>query len=746
MASEVIVISDHARKEAGTVSVFPVLIHTDYARVIEDVRKVEDQFNSEMKTSIDTKTTADFPELGLAHVTAFTIPYCRPDRLSIMTRLTEITFFNDDYYDDAGVEKILDYNNHLRECFGGRAEDELTKASAVTKSKQLQASVLVEMHYIDSELARDMMLTYNRILEVTSLGKNAGLKSLDEYLPFRIGNSGIEVYQDMSCFGMGVKLTKEEKEKLDPIVIAAHNSTTLINDYHSWPKEVRKYFNEVQATGKADLPVNAVCIFMQTEGLSEQASRQRVREEIIAQQKSHLAMIQDLVEQEGPLPEKYYMYFKAAQYTASGSEYWAAITSRYPTKTELNQPEVIIVDGELKYESSEIQQTPKQIATTFNGIPESAKSIIESKVNGTSAHIPDIRHSPADGAQTHHLISDGQFREVINGHANVHTNGKANGTSQGEDLEVYEVTTGNFQRAPEDTVLAPYQYIASLPSKNIRNKFIDALNLWLGVPPLALSSIKRIVEYLHHSSLMLDDIEDNSTLRRGKPCTHMLYGNAQTINAANYAFVSAFAEVQNLQSPSAITIFIREVQNMHRGQSLDLSWKYHTHCPTVDEYMMMVDNKTGAMFRLCVQLMQAESSVPCQKITQSDFITQLGRYFQIRDDYQNLVSSEYTTQKGFCEDLDEGKISLPLIYTIMDSSPEASVVKGIFHHRLREGGLPLHLKEYILSQMEEKGALSATHSLLQKMQKELIEGLHRVEETFGSKNALVELMLRRLWV
>ena len=62
----------------------------------------------------------------------------------------------------------------------------------MAKSKQLQASVLVEMHDIDSELARDMMLTYNRILEVTSLGKNAGLKSLDEYLPFRIGNSGIE--------------------------------------------------------------------------------------------------------------------------------------------------------------------------------------------------------------------------------------------------------------------------------------------------------------------------------------------------------------------------------------------------------------------------------------------------------------------------------------------------------------------------------------------------------------------------
>ncbi|KAL4964478.1 bifunctional terpene synthase/polyprenyl synthetase family protein [Aspergillus stella-maris] len=746
MASEVIVISESARKKAGTVSVFPVLIHTDYARVIEDVRKVEEQFNSEMKTSIDTKTIANFPELGLAHVTAFTIPYCRPDRLSIMTRLTEITFFNDDYYDDAGSEKIQDYNNHLRECFGGKAEDELAKASAMAKGKHLQASVLVEMLDIDSELARDMMVTYNRILEVTSLGKNAGLKSLDEYLPFRIGNSGIEVYQDMSCFGMGVKLTKEEKEKLDPIVVAAHNSTTLINDYHSWPKEVMKYFYEIQAAGNADLPVNAVCIFMQTEGLSEQASRQRVQEEIIAQQESHLAMIQDLVEKEGPLPEKYHMYFKATQYTASGSEYWAAITSRYPTKAELDQPEVIIVNGELKYKAlGEIQHGTKKVAYTSSGIHESAKAII-GEANGTSADSSAIRHSPAHSAPSHQSHSNGQSNGFINGYTEGHANGKVNGTSKGEALEVYEATTGNFHRAPEDIVLAPYQYIASLPSKNIRNKFIDALNLWFEVPQLVLSSIKRTVEYLHHSSLMLDDIEDDSTLRRGKSCTHMLYGNAQTINAANYAFVSAFAEVQKMQSPSDTAIFIREVQNMHRGQSLDLSWKYHTYCPTIDEYMMMVDNKTGAMFRLCVQLMQAESSVPRHKTTQSDFITQLGRYFQIRDDYQNLVSAEYTTQKGFCEDLDEGKISLPLIYTIMDSSPEASVVKGIFHHRPREGGLPMHLKEYILAQMEDKGALTATRSLLQEMQKELLEGLHRVEESFGAKNALVELMLRRLWV
>ncbi|KAL4934933.1 hypothetical protein BDV06DRAFT_229296 [Aspergillus oleicola] len=294
-------------------------------------------------------------------------------------------------------------------------------------------------------------------------------------------------------------------------------------------------------------------------------------------------------------------------------------------------------------------------------------------------------------------------------------------------------------------VLAPYKYLASLPSKNIRDKFIDALNVWLQVPRSTLSSIKRIVTLLHHASLMVDDIEDDSTLRRGRPSTHVLYGEAQTINSANHAFVSAFAEVQHLRHPSASEIFIREVQNMHCGQALDLSWKYETYCPTVDEYMMMIDNKTGAMFRLCVQLMQGESSAPGKHIDPNHFVTQLGRYFQVRDDHQNLVSAEYADQKGFCEDLDEGKVSLPLIYTLLNPESEVSVIKGILQNRSKEG-LSLPVKKYILQQMERSGALDATLSLAREMQGNLIGELHRLEEAFGSKNSLVELILRRLWV
>lgn len=189
-------------------------------------------------------------------------------------------------------------------------------------------------------------------------------------------------------------------------------------------------------------------------------------------------------------------------------------------------------------------------------------------------------------------------------------------------------------------VRAPYNYIDTLPSKKIRETFIDALDTWLEVPTASSSSIKSIVGMLHHSSLMLDDIEDNSVLRRGSPTTHTLFGAAQTINSANYIFVCAFEELQQLQSPRAAAVFIEELKHLHCGQALDLHWKYHTHIPTVEDYMTMVDNKTGGLFRLCARLMQGESGKKGQHIGSGRFITLLGRYFQVRDDYQNLMSDE----------------------------------------------------------------------------------------------------------
>jgi geranylgeranyl diphosphate synthase type 3 len=105
----------------------------------------------------------------------------------------------------------------------------------------------------------------------------------------------------------------------------------------------------------------------------------------------------------------------------------------------------------------------------------------------------------------------------------------------------------------------------------------------------------------------IDDVEDNSILRRGIPVAHNIFGTAQTINSANYVYFLALQEVQQLNNPLAMDIYIKEMLNLHRGQGMDLFWRDTLTCPTEDEYLEMVGNKTGGLFRLAVKLMQAES-------------------------------------------------------------------------------------------------------------------------------------------
>jgi len=64
------------------------------------------------------------------------------------------------------------------------------------------------------------------------------------------------------------------------------------------------------------------------------------------------------------------------------------------------------------------------------------------------------------------------------------------------------------ERAPswsatqEQILLEPYEYLISIPGKEVRSALIDAFNVWLQVPGENLAMIKRIVQMLHTASLM----------------------------------------------------------------------------------------------------------------------------------------------------------------------------------------------------------------------------------------------------
>jgi geranylgeranyl diphosphate synthase type 3 len=65
-----------------------------------------------------------------------------------------------------------------------------------------------------------------------------------------------------------------------------------------------------------------------------------------------------------------------------------------------------------------------------------------------------------------------------------------------------------------------------------------------------------------------------------------------------------------MNNPKLIEIFTEELLNLHRGQGMDLYWRDSLTCPSEADYLEMVGNKTGGLFRLAIKLMQAESATP----------------------------------------------------------------------------------------------------------------------------------------
>jgi hypothetical protein len=192
-------------------------------------------------------------------------------------------------------------------------------------------------------------------------------------------------------------------------------------------------------------------------------------------------------------------------------------------------------------------------------------------------------------------------------------------------------------------ILEPYRYLSSLPGKGIRNITIDAFNVWLKAPESSTNIIKSAIGMLHSSSLMLDDLEDGSPLRRGKPSTHVVFGAATTINSATFLFIKVINELKALRCPAAIDLYTEEMHNLFVGQSYDGYWTNTLACPTVEEYIQMIDGKTGGLFRLSISLLAACSTRQITvdlKMSLAHLCCLIGRYFQIRDDYQNLASPD----------------------------------------------------------------------------------------------------------
>jgi geranylgeranyl diphosphate synthase type 3 len=228
-------------------------------------------------------------------------------------------------------------------------------------------------------------------------------------------------------------------------------------------------------------------------------------------------------------------------------------------------------------------------------------------------------------------------------------------------------------------LLEPVEYTMKCGGKNTRGLVIKYVqNLLHNDNNRVTSIIIDDINYFHNASLVIDDIQDDSEKRRGQSCAHLVYGTPLALNSAYLKCFQLLMQVDNKYPIEIVNdikrLYIRSLEHLHIGQGLDIYWTEQKYIPSLEEYLYMIDNKTGILFDLISKLCFETIKITVMRLTEERkeqikrLMLLIGRFFQIRDDYINLTCPKYWRLKGFCEDFDERKVSY--VFTILKKQDE----------------------------------------------------------------------------
>jgi geranylgeranyl diphosphate synthase type I len=185
-----------------------------------------------------------------------------------------------------------------------------------------------------------------------------------------------------------------------------------------------------------------------------------------------------------------------------------------------------------------------------------------------------------------------------------------------------------------------------------------------------------IPEVIHNGTLIVDDIEDASELRRGKPCTYKIYGVDIAVNAGNAMYYLPLLPLMEKKAKlpaetlrDIYEIYVQEMINLSKGQAMDIAW--HRGIANADalneeDYLQMCAYKTGTLARMAAKISAVLAGANKGLVKKLGlFAESIGVAFQMQDDVLDLTGKEFAKKKGGCgQDITEGKRTLMVIHTL----------------------------------------------------------------------------------
>lgn len=224
------------------------------------------------------------------------------------------------------------------------------------------------------------------------------------------------------------------------------------------------------------------------------------------------------------------------------------------------------------------------------------------------------------------------------------------------------------------------------------------------VMPAALAT-----EVFHTFTLVHDDIMDKSATRRGAPTVYAEWGTSTAILAGDLLFSLAGDLLRRTETDrlgDALESYHAMVASLCEGQALDLAFETR-HDVTPDDYLAMIDGKTGALLELAFDLgalIGGASDDERRRLREAAHA--LGRAFQLQDDVLDITATEADLGKPIGGDLREGKRTWLLLRAIEASGEEGREADRAFFDGALDGGLAPEAIGDARERMERLGVLS----------------------------------------
>lgn len=261
---------------------------------------------------------------------------------------------------------------------------------------------------------------------------------------------------------------------------------------------------------------------------------------------------------------------------------------------------------------------------------------------------------------------------------------------------------------PASDGLAPViAYALEQPGKRFRSALLCGSASLVGKPAhpgLALAA--ALVELLHNGTLLHDDVMDHACVRRHRPSTNQLWGDALAILAGDFLLAAVMRLAYQTGNPAIPLLTLETLLELVRGQALE--FRNHENWDLCEQtYLEIVQKKTASLIgAACAMGALLGRGTPAQVEALTEFGRGVGTAYQILDDLRDYTDSAQDLGKEPGKDLIEGKATLPLLSALRLAAPQESArIRSL----LAEPQRSRHLEE-IRRRMEELGAFTYTLS------------------------------------